>query len=92
MQWMQRSRANWLKNRDKNTSFFHAYASARRKKNYIKCLKDDNGYSLEDTAVLNNHIQNYFSQLFTSEVGKTDPNLLEKVENKVTQCRGATPG
>jgi hypothetical protein len=34
--WAQRSRANWLQHGDRNTSFFHNYASARRKKNSIK--------------------------------------------------------
>jgi hypothetical protein len=34
--WMQRSRANWLRQGDQNTSFFHNYATARRKNNFIK--------------------------------------------------------
>jgi hypothetical protein len=34
--WMQRSRANWLRQGDWNTSFFHNYATARRKNNFIK--------------------------------------------------------
>jgi hypothetical protein len=34
--WLQRSRANWLQFGDRNTSFFHNFASARRKKNFIK--------------------------------------------------------
>lgn len=41
--YMQLSRATWLKYGDRNTGFFQAFASARRKKNYIKKLHDTNG-------------------------------------------------
>jgi hypothetical protein len=37
--WMQRSRVNWLQHGDQNTSFFHQFASVRRKMNLIKKLK-----------------------------------------------------
>jgi hypothetical protein len=30
--WLQRARANWLSQGDMHTSFFHKFASARRKK------------------------------------------------------------
>jgi hypothetical protein len=41
--WAQRSRANWLQFGDRNTSFFHNFASAHRKKNRITKLKNDDG-------------------------------------------------
>jgi hypothetical protein len=34
--WQQRAHANWLKYGDKNTSYFHAFASERKKVNVIK--------------------------------------------------------
>jgi hypothetical protein len=40
--WLQRSRANWLTQGDRNTNFFHQFATALRKKNLIKRLKDPN--------------------------------------------------
>jgi hypothetical protein len=34
--WMQRSQTNWLQNGDHNTSFFHQFASARRKRTILR--------------------------------------------------------
>jgi hypothetical protein len=53
LHWAQRSRINWLQFGDKNTSYFHNFASARRQKNRIKKLMDDNGNWLEGAAYLN---------------------------------------
>ena len=43
IQTRQRSRATWLTSGDRNTAFFQAFASARRKRNYVKKLKDEAG-------------------------------------------------
>lgn len=41
--WKQRSRVEWLKNKDRNTKFFHVATSQRRRKNSIEGLKDSIG-------------------------------------------------
>jgi hypothetical protein len=83
--WMQRSRANWLRQGDWNTSFFHNYATARRKKNFIKKLKGDADQWVEGTEALKPLIFQYFSNLFSSEVNELDPEVLEKIQPRVSQ-------
>jgi hypothetical protein len=34
--WRHRAQAHWLKHGDRNTKFFHGFASERRRKNRIK--------------------------------------------------------
>jgi hypothetical protein len=41
--WRLRSRAIWLNNGDKNTKFFHKYATQRRSQNTIWDIEDDVG-------------------------------------------------
>jgi hypothetical protein len=66
--WSQRSRANWIHHGDRNTSFFHNFASAGRKKNFIQKLKDDNDQWVEGMDDLKPFVLNYFTNLFSSEV------------------------
>ncbi|XP_021743477.1 uncharacterized protein LOC110709569 [Chenopodium quinoa] len=49
--WHIRSRKNELRDRDKNTSYFHHKASARRAKNWIMGLEDENGSWTEDKEI-----------------------------------------
>lgn len=41
--WQQRSRMQWLKAGDQNTSFFHQIARTRRSRNWIEKIVDDEG-------------------------------------------------
>jgi hypothetical protein len=86
IRWLQRSRVNWLQHGDRNTSFFHNFATARRKKNYINKLKNNDGDWLEGTEMLKPLIFDYFSNLFSSEVQGIDPAFLDKIIPRVTSA------
>jgi hypothetical protein len=47
IKWIQRSRANWMKGGERNTSCFHSFATTRKKRNSVKKLKYENGNWIE---------------------------------------------
>ena len=64
--WRQRSRINWLQSGDRNTSFFHAKASARQKKNFIEGILDENEVWQEDEEKVADVMVKYYEELFTT--------------------------
>jgi hypothetical protein len=79
----QRSRVDWLKEGDRNTSLFHARASAWRKTNKIDMLLRPNGSKCEVQAEIKVMVQSFYENLFTSETCTFDV-VLEEIPSKVT--------
>ncbi|CAM8923717.1 unnamed protein product [Rhodiola kirilowii] len=68
--WSQRSRISWLKFGDQNTKFFHACANQRRKKNWIKELRDARGNRFSDRNKLTCMAADYFDDIFSPSFGE----------------------
>jgi hypothetical protein len=64
MFWVQRARANWLKQGDRNTNYLHNFASKRKKQNTIKSLVDENGVRHEDRDAMCGLVHNYFESVY----------------------------
>ncbi|XP_021761699.1 uncharacterized protein LOC110726522 [Chenopodium quinoa] len=82
--WQARARANELRDGDKNTSYFHHKANARRRKNSIKGLEDGDGVWKQDKKDMQDIILGYFSTLFTSDGSRDIDEALAGVSNVIT--------
>ncbi|MBA0754491.1 hypothetical protein Gogos_021309, partial [Gossypium gossypioides] len=81
--WEQRARANWLKVGDRNSAFFHRFATYRRKINTILKLELDGGGEVNEASEINEAATMYFQKLFTSS-GIGDPSyLLTGIKNNI---------
>ncbi|KAL9681132.1 hypothetical protein QQ045_012913 [Rhodiola kirilowii] len=63
---------------DRNSAFFHASIKARRIRNNMKLLMEDDSYS-EDAKTIGAHAVNYFQRLF----GGFSSNVAEMVEDLI---------
>ncbi|XP_019163544.1 PREDICTED: uncharacterized protein LOC109159890 [Ipomoea nil] len=86
--WRQRAKQHWLLGGDRNTKYFHAYASARRKKNLITKLKDESNLWVEG-----NHLiplaARYFQSIFTSkgvDLGTSLDSFTAKISQEDNHC------
>lgn len=64
--WKQRSWIQWLKHGDQNTKFFRGSATQRKRRNFIRRLRDENGVWQEDENVDSALLNNFYTQLFSS--------------------------
>jgi hypothetical protein len=81
--WKQRAHNAWLIKGDRNTKFFHAHASERRRNNFVKKLKDENGGAVEG-GQLKGFIASQYQNLFLSQANYND-NVINCVQERVTR-------
>jgi hypothetical protein len=62
--WRQKSRAIWIKSGDKNTKFFHRFASYRRNKKHIWEIKDEVGLVHTGQEALKDEATFFFNSFF----------------------------
>ncbi|KAH9801140.1 hypothetical protein KPL71_000911 [Citrus sinensis] len=80
--WKQRSRADWLKEGDKNTKFFHLKVLNRKKKNQIWGIENSSGDWIKKAKDVEAEFCNYFTKLFTTT--KPSQNQMEAALKGVT--------
>ena len=73
--WHKRSRVQWIKSGDKNTRFFPGTATNRKRKNFIKGLRDADGIWQSEEAAFTKVLVDFYAELFTT----SNPQNLESV-------------
>jgi len=71
--WRQRAKPHWYKDGDRNTKFFHASATVRKKVNRITSLDDDASNKITNEAGLREVARNYFVNIFQKQGGVLSP-------------------
>ena len=66
--WLLKARINWMIQEDRNTSFYHVFALARRKRNHITSVMDERGVWLTDGREVRDHFRRGFISLYTSSL------------------------
>ena len=79
--WQQQSRVQWLENRDKNTKFFHGIATQRKRQNFIKRLRDEEGVWQNDGHTFSRLLVGFYEKLFAS----SNPQNMERILNRVKE-------
>ncbi|CAA0822688.1 Unknown protein, partial [Striga hermonthica] len=74
----------WLKEGDANTRFFHTITLQRRRHNAIRRLLTAQGRVLSSQAEMEEHISEFYSHLFTSEVHWDGDSILHLIPQRVT--------
>nr|GMD59832.1 uncharacterized protein LOC109184133 isoform X1 [Ipomoea batatas] len=87
--WKQREKEFWLKDGDRNTTFFHNAVRRRMINNQITRLRKEDGSWAERGTKLNSLMLNYFQNLFTDNDGNRKP-VLDCLESKITPSQNVT--
>lgn len=66
--WRQRGRVDWITLNDKNTSYFHHKASARKERNKITSLLDSSGSTVSTQEGIKHLACSYFNNIYQSNM------------------------
>ncbi|XP_059458257.1 uncharacterized protein LOC132187840 [Corylus avellana] len=84
LKWQQRAKADWLKHGDKNSKFFHACASQRRRANKISSIIDDEGAICDQDDSVAAAFISYFKGILSTSCPTGLEEALEFLPRRIT--------
>ncbi|XP_071933165.1 uncharacterized protein [Coffea arabica] len=83
--WRQKAHVKWLCDGDRNTRFFQAVVTERRRKSVIHRIRKSDGVWVDDESSICNEAVNFFQTLFTEDGGMTSSDMLEVIPRLLTE-------
>jgi hypothetical protein len=90
LKWKQRAKQSWYRDGDRNTPFYHAWASHRRKVNRIAKIRDEEGREWKKQPEIGAAFGRFFQQLFSAGEAGDMSGCVDVLENRVTDAMNAT--
>ncbi|KAA3475505.1 reverse transcriptase [Gossypium australe] len=82
--WEQRARVNWLQLGDKNTAYFHKWATSRKMTNSITKLLSDDGREITEASTIIETATEFFENLFASQDGGDSQKVLDGIQRTIS--------
>jgi hypothetical protein len=82
--WKQRAKRTWYQHGDRNTQFFHAWATQRRMMNRLHKVQDEEGAWWSEQEDMGAAFSQYFQNLFTSKGSVGLEECIKVVPTRVT--------
>ena len=82
--WSQKARCQWLKEGNRNTSFFHCRVRNKRQRSFIHAIKIDDGHWVHDIKDIQDEGNSFFEKLFSFDGNVTDDELLHVIPEVIT--------
>ncbi|KAL4341466.1 hypothetical protein GQ457_08G017200 [Hibiscus cannabinus] len=79
--WFQRSRSQWIKDRDRNTKYYHRVTKARNQRNTFAMMKLEDGQWCANPDLLRKGMVCFFQALFESDYANILPWTDRKMSN-----------
>lgn len=89
LKWKQRAKEDLLRHGDRNTKFFHACTSQRKRGNTILEVKDGNGRNCDTQVEIEGAFVTYYQELFKSEAAQHVESCISAIKEKITPDMGA---
>ncbi|CAA0813521.1 Unknown protein, partial [Striga hermonthica] len=82
--WLQKANVQWLREGDCNSKFFHSYTMQRRRQNAITRIVTSQNRVCNTHKDIQDHITDFYSELFTSEGSWGGDSILQLIPHSVT--------
>jgi hypothetical protein len=89
MKWKQRAKQSWYRAGDRNTPFYHAWASHRRKVNRIVKIRDEEGREWKKQPEIGAAFGRFFQQLFSAGEAGDMSEVVDGLDHRVSDDMNA---